>query len=227
MARFNAVGFSIGVVVVITTIFIFAIFGILYFYWGDETAVKDSLSTAASFFGGFATLGAAIVAAYLYTDWKEPHLYLKIASDQKEIIVITRRMKRNVDAFTLFISTKNPLHTGLNKGDAFGIEYQKLANNILDDIDDLAGLLKAYKFNFKSSISYENKHLNEIDNTIDSLITLYNDFSKPDPILGFNESYPKLKLKVNSGELKILYREILVTLPDNLSKYHASITRKH
>lgn len=226
LAKFNAVGFSIGIVIGLATIFIFAICGILYFLWGDQTAIKDSLSTAASIFGGFATLGAAIIAAYLYTDWKEPHLFLKIASEQKEIVVITRRMKRNVDAFNLFMATKKPHYLGLNNGDEFANEYQKLANNILDDIDDLAGLLKAYKFNFKSSISYENKHMSEIDNTVNSLTTLFNVFSKPDPILGFNESYPKLVQKVKSGELKILYEEILIALPDNLFKYHASITRK-
>jgi len=67
----SAVAFSIFVAVIITLFLVFSIFGILYFYWGDATAVKDSLSTIAGFFGGFATLGAAVIAAYLFNDWRE------------------------------------------------------------------------------------------------------------------------------------------------------------
>lgn len=67
----SAVVFSIFVAVIIALFLVFSIFGILYFYWGDATAVKDSLATIAGFFGGFATLGAAVIAAYLFNDWKE------------------------------------------------------------------------------------------------------------------------------------------------------------
>lgn len=222
--RLKPIAFSFVVSLSVAFVFLMATFAIFAFSSPDD--MKDALSTTGSYFGAASTLAAAIIAAYLYTDWKEPHLFLKIASEQKEIVVITRRMKRNVDAFNLFMETKKPRYLGLNNGDEFANEYQKLANNILDDIDDLAGLLKAYKFNFKSSISYENKHMSEIDNTVNSLTTLFNVFSKPDPILGFNESYPKLAQKVKSGELEILYEEILIALPDNLFKYHASITRK-
>lgn len=58
---------------VISIFFGVSIFWILYSYWGDASAVKDSLSTAGSFFGGFATLGAAIVAAYLFNGWIDQH----------------------------------------------------------------------------------------------------------------------------------------------------------
>lgn len=69
----SAVVFSISVAVIITLFLVFSIFGILYFYWGDIAAVKDSLSTIAGFFGGFATLGAAVIAAYLFNDWKDEY----------------------------------------------------------------------------------------------------------------------------------------------------------
>ena len=71
--RVKPVVFSVGVAILIVVILVFSIFGILYFYWGDTTAVKDSLSTIAGFFGGFATLGAAIIAAYLFNDWRDQH----------------------------------------------------------------------------------------------------------------------------------------------------------
>lgn len=71
----SAVVFSIFVAVIIALFLVFSIFGILYFYWGDATAVKDSLSTIGGFFGGFATLGAAIVAAHLFSDWRDEKNY--------------------------------------------------------------------------------------------------------------------------------------------------------
>ncbi|MFI8035745.1 hypothetical protein ACH8I4_17985, partial [Acinetobacter sp. ABJ_C3_5] len=67
----NVVVFSMAVAAIILVVFAFIIMAILYFYWGNINAVKDSLSTASGFFGGITTLGAAIVAAYLFNDWRE------------------------------------------------------------------------------------------------------------------------------------------------------------
>ncbi len=104
MAKLSAVGFSIGIVIAISTFFIFAICGILYFYWGNSTVVNDSLSTAASFFGGFATLGAAIVAAYLYTDWKEPHNSNIEAQHKKQILDSIRSVEPTEEKFNRLIN---------------------------------------------------------------------------------------------------------------------------
>lgn len=70
MKKIAPIIFSIAVAVIISIFLIISIFCILYFYWGNSSAVKDSISTVGSIFGGFATLGAAIIAAYLFTDWK-------------------------------------------------------------------------------------------------------------------------------------------------------------
>ena len=69
----NAVAFSIFIAVIISVFLAFSVFWILYFYWGDASAVKDALSTVTGFFGGFATLGAAVVAGYLFNDWKDEY----------------------------------------------------------------------------------------------------------------------------------------------------------
>lgn len=91
MKKFSAVGFSVGVVIAIATFFLFAIGGILYFYWGNASAVKDALSTTSSFFGGFATLGAAIIAAYLVADWKSQ---IKYNAQLEQIINIIDELSR-------------------------------------------------------------------------------------------------------------------------------------
>ncbi|MGE8607756.1 MAG: hypothetical protein ACN6OA_04090 [Acinetobacter baumannii] len=69
----NVVVFSCSVAALILTILLFCILGILFFYWGDYAAVKDSLSTIGGIFGGITTIGAAVIAAYLFNDWKIQH----------------------------------------------------------------------------------------------------------------------------------------------------------
>ncbi|GAA5631052.1 hypothetical protein Acal02_01671 [Acinetobacter calcoaceticus] len=66
----SVIVFSITVTAIIFAFFLFSVMAILYFYWGDTSAVKDSLSTISGIFGGITTIGAAVVAAYLFNDWK-------------------------------------------------------------------------------------------------------------------------------------------------------------
>lgn len=226
MKKITPVSFSFFISLIVAFIFLLITFWIFYQYSWSAAAAKDALSTTGSYFGAVTTLVAAIIAAYLYTDWKEPHLFLKIAAEQKEIISLTRRMKRNIDAFTLFMETKKPLPTGLNNGDIFSHKYQILVNTILDDIDDLAGLLKTYQFNFKENIPDEKNHLDKLMISKKNLSNLYVVFSEPNPVTGYMESYHKLKNIYNSNDLRNSYKEILLNLPDNLSEYHSNLTRK-
>lgn len=71
----NVIVFSIAVVSIITFFLIFSIFWILFFSWGDVNSAKDSLSIVSGIFGGVTTLSAAVIAAYLFNDWKEQKKY--------------------------------------------------------------------------------------------------------------------------------------------------------
>lgn len=202
------------------------IFWIFYKYTGSNVAAKEALNTTASFFGAFATLGAAIIAAFLYTDWKEPIFVEKISSEQNEIIKLTRHMKRKIDLLLIFLKTKSPCPlTGLNNGDIFSLEYQKLVNEILDDIDDLAGLLNKYKNNFKESIPHERIHLNEVTDCGNELYSIYIILAEPNPILGYIESYNKVKKAVDSNTLQKHSKEVIKQLPKKLSAYYAFLIR--
>ena len=226
MSKIKPFVFSVGVSLFIALIFLFITFWIFYEFSFSSKSSEISLATTGSYFGGVATLAAAIIAAYLYTDWKEPHFISKIALEQKEIIALTRRMKRNIDAFSLFMNTRKPFYTGLNNGDEFALQYQTLVNNILDDIDDLAGLLKAYEFNFKDDIPHEKEHLHRLNTSQGKLGDLHSVFAEPNPVIGYIDSYPKVKTKVDSGELIELYKEILLNMPDYLSEYYSALTRR-
>lgn len=220
------VKFSFVVSLAISFIFLLITFWIFYKYSWSAEAAKDALSTAGSYYGASATLGAAIIAAYLYTDWKSPVFSSKIASEQKDIIALTRRMKRNADAFMYFMKLKKPSAlTGLNNGDMFSLEYQKLVNALLDDIDDLAGLLNSYKLLFDEKVVCEKAHLNDINTSKESLKKIYDVLAKPNPVVGYIDSYRQVKLKVDSNYFEILFIEILLDLPDKLSEYHTKLIK--
>ncbi|RIL13089.1 hypothetical protein CYQ93_21075 [Acinetobacter baumannii] len=69
----NVVAFSISVSVILLAFLIWCVFGLLFKYWGDVAAIKDSLSTISGIFGGLTTLGTAVVAAHLFNDWRDQH----------------------------------------------------------------------------------------------------------------------------------------------------------
>lgn len=226
MNKLTPIKFSFAVSFIISLAFLFVTFWIFFEYSGSSSAAKDALSSAGGYFGALATLGAALIAAYLYTDWKSPVFVSKLASEQKDIIALTRRMKRNVDAFMCFMKLKKPSAlTGLNNGDEFSIEYQNLLNNLLDDIDDLAGLLKSYSFNFNEKNQNEKEHLNEISKSKESLLSIYEVFAEPNPILGYSDSYMQVKSKFDSDFFQPFFKEVLLSLPDKLSKYHATLIK--
>ena len=89
--------FSILVATIISIILAFSIFGILYFHWGDTEAVKNSLSTVSGFFGGFATLGAAIIATYLVADWKSQIKYNARLEQIINIIDELSKLSKKID----------------------------------------------------------------------------------------------------------------------------------
>lgn len=226
MRKTSPIAFSFFISICISFIFLLITFWIFYRYTESIVAAKEALNTAGNYFGAIATLGAAIIAAFLYTDWKKPIFLERISSEQNEIIKLTRVMKRKFDLLLFFLKTKSPSSlTGLNNGDIFSLEYQKLVNDILDDMDDLAGLLHKYKYNFKESIPHEKNHLNEVTDSGKELYSIYDILANPNPILGYIESYKKVKEAVDSNTLQKHFKEIIKQLPKNLSAYNAFLIR--
>lgn len=75
MNKLTPIKFSFAVSLAISFIFLLITFWIFYKYsWNAESA-KDALSTTGSYFGAAATLGAAIIAAYLFNDWRDQKKY--------------------------------------------------------------------------------------------------------------------------------------------------------
>lgn len=129
---------------------LFSIFGILYFNWGDVKAIQDSLSTTGSIFGAIATLGAALVAALLYTDWRE-QLTSTIQQEQaKSIQLAINKILFTLDNYGTFVL----MHSGMGHEPEYIKEASVKAKTLFEEYPELAFNLKLNLF------SYEENFLN-------------------------------------------------------------------
>lgn len=202
---------------------IIAVFSIIYLgCQKNPTPILTTLTLIGSFVGAGATLVAAYVASLLYSDWRKPMILEKISIEQKDIYLLTRKMKRNIDTLLLFLRTQSPSPlTGLNNGDEFSLKYQHSVNNILDDLDDLCGLVTRYKSHINPKFKNSKIHLDKINTYMDSIVKLYDILAKPNPILGYIESYNQVKNAYDSKEIQKLTKDIIKKLPDELSHYYS------
>lgn len=69
--KIKPIVFSFAVSIILSFVFLMAIFWIVYVYSGDLTATKDALNTTGNYFGGITALATTLVAAYLFNDWKQ------------------------------------------------------------------------------------------------------------------------------------------------------------
>lgn len=83
--KIKPIAFSFAVSIILSFVFLMAIFWIVYVYSGDLTAIKDALNTTGSYFGGIATLAAAVVAAYLFSDWRVEKRFDQYSSHVEKI----------------------------------------------------------------------------------------------------------------------------------------------
>lgn len=127
----NAVIFSILFSSILLLLLITAIISLYYF--GDENLFKDGLSIISGIFGGLATLVAAIIACYLYNDWKEqPKLVIAL-----EMYDTTREINENFEA----LRSLNPTL----KQEVGYKEFYELRNIITNKINHLLYLERKYK----------------------------------------------------------------------------------
>lgn len=145
----NVVAFSISVSIILLAILIWSVLGILFKYWGDVTATKDSLSTISGIFGGLTTLGAAIVAAHLYTDWKEQLTSTVQQEQAKSIQLAVNKILITLDEYGTFIL----IHGGMGHEPEYIDEAAEKAKNLIKHYSELA-------FNLKLNlVSYEETFL--------------------------------------------------------------------
>jgi hypothetical protein len=122
---------SIIIVGIIILFLIFSIFGILYFFWGDQKAVQDSLSTTGSIFGPIATLGAAGIAAYLFNDWRDEKEYELVKESSLSLLEATLNINSTIENFLAIVfefldfSSKNEFNEYCKWCDQFSRDFMQ------------------------------------------------------------------------------------------------------
>jgi hypothetical protein len=101
--------FSFIVAISISFIFLMVTFWIFYEYAGNITAVKDALSTTGSYFGAVTTLGAAVIAAYLFTDWRDELTSTSKQEQAQKIQLALNKILYTLDGYQSHIN----LYSGL------------------------------------------------------------------------------------------------------------------
>lgn len=94
--KINPVVVSFGVALIITLVFIFILFFIFLKYLGVSDSPSAAFDNLGSWFGGIATLWAAIVAAYLFNDWRDQAKHLLNREYAEEVLKIFSLAKRDL-----------------------------------------------------------------------------------------------------------------------------------
>ncbi|MDC5599648.1 hypothetical protein NRA70_10400, partial [Acinetobacter baumannii] len=146
----NVVAFSISVSVILLAFLIWCVFGILFKYWGDVAAIKESLSTISGIFGGLTTLAAAIIATHLYTNWREQLTSTVQQEQAKSIQLAVNKILITLDDYATFIL----MHSGMGHEPEYIKEASEKAQKLTKEYPSLA-------FNLKLNlVSYEETFLN-------------------------------------------------------------------
>lgn len=157
----NVVAFSISVAIVLLAILIWSIFAILFKYWADVAAIKDSLSTISGVFGGLTTLGAAIIAAHLYTDWREQLTSSTQQEQAKSIQLTVNKILITLDDYASFIL----MHSGMGHEPEYLKQASEKAQDLLKEYPDLAFNLKLNLLSYEETFLNGNKILTDEEMT--------------------------------------------------------------
>lgn len=199
----------------------FVIIGLFLACLSTSILIKKWFGIDGDYLSAFATLMAAGVALHLYTDWRKPIFLNKIEDEQKELKKVIRLFKKSSDSILLFMKTKSPMGTGLNNGDLFSLEYQKLMYSLLDHADDLYTLLENYKLCLNED--QHNNHIEFINSNLAILKEIYDVIGKYDPVTKYTSSYQHVKPEIKKTAFIRLLEEIILRLPDGLSEFYREI----
>lgn len=100
----SAIIFSTFVAIIIISILVLSTVAIILSYWGDVNAFKDSMNIIVGIFGGLTTLGAAIIAAYLFNDWRDQHNKQVQNSLALQVFSAFSIFEKNLREFSLYLS---------------------------------------------------------------------------------------------------------------------------
>ncbi|WP_428878434.1 hypothetical protein [Acinetobacter baumannii] len=188
--------------------------------------VKHFFDVDGDYLSAFATLIAAAVAYYLYNDWKAPYQIEKIRDEQNEIRIMVRVVKKNIESLIFFAYTKVKDENQFNNSQDLILEFQVLARNILDSIDDLASLLASYKIIFESSNNeLLNNHILIVDESYQACEKLHSEVNKYNSIDNHLQAFSYLRNNLTSKANEQSIRKLTETLPEGMAAFHRDLIK--
>lgn len=159
--------------------------------YSGPNAMSDALSTTGSYFGAVTTLGTAVIAAYLFNDWKEQHnknidsqfcmkIYDFIDFANIELIAISGFLS---DYHTLGDQQKINVRQGLIE---HGRRLLSLKDTSLIKLSNLGYFIdkQEYELRYKPQII-------KIDQNLDIYLTVYHQFLEGAKYKGDPKAVPK------------------------------------
>ncbi|WP_001073445.1 hypothetical protein, partial [Acinetobacter baumannii] len=114
----------------------------LYSYNGIESPLKEAWSLTISVLSALATLGAAIIAAKLFNDWREQEQYNQKSSQINKVIMNAEEFEKIINNMKLPLARYNG--NIMKKGDFFNFlieSYSKIedeSSNIFNNLNHLS-----------------------------------------------------------------------------------------
>lgn len=181
--KIKPIFFSIVGGVIISILFLMITFWIFYTYSNSPTSAKDALSTTASFFGGVATLWAACIAAYLFTNWKDQHnkniqnnLILDVITNFRHVDTYCSKIKLDFENFR-YSQRKRTINSIFSRSDKLALV--SIINDIKSLRLQLAKLSDSYhKMKFLNNPDHFTRSGDSVkfDQRLDDLIKIINNF---------------------------------------------------
>lgn len=137
---------SMIVATTISILFLAIIFWIFFQYSGSASSGKDTLNTLGSYFGGITTLGAAIVAGYLFNDWRDNENFKRTQYLYDNCLQVAYDSTEHIDVLLhLLLQPKN------------SVNNQKISETISTLLDSTFVLISKVGMDYNESIKSDKK----------------------------------------------------------------------
>ncbi|GEM_PF-3820769 len=163
-----------------------------------------------------ATLFAAFIALYLYSDWRAPYNASKILSERNELLLNLSHLRSEYYKFAIYMRSHNKNLYISDKAYNNHSEYLLLESNLLLCLDEFRDKLYTYKNNSFENMKDENYYFQPgIKAYISQLDSMYSVFMEFDPINDFDKAYNNVKEHFDNG----YFGNIIISLTINLRDY--------
>ena len=194
--------------------------GLFFICLGISILTKEYFEIETDYLSAFATLFAAIVAIYLYSDWKEPHKALKILSERNEILLSIRQLRYDYYQFICHVRIKEILAQDAESFNDYKFKYAHLESNLLLCLDVFRDRLHIYIDNLiEDTVADRNMYKPRLNAYLSQVDAFYNVFMEHDPLANFDDSYAKVADNLTNG----FFKNIALSLTEDLRTYLISL----